>query len=368
MSVFKRGNVWWFEYEFCGARIRESARTKSRTLAIDVERQHRRKREESAGEVKRHKVVLFSVAAKAWLNGGPHWSDSTREIYTRKLRHLLPVFGKKLITDIENDDIAAFQRNRKRSNAAASEINKECAVLRMILRKHRIWHQLAIDYRPLREAETIGKALSADEMMRLLKAARNSRSQSIYPAIVLLQNTGLRVSELRTMQWRQVDMTERCVTVGKAKTRGGEGRMVPLNQEAFSALAEWRENFSDPLPEHFVFPSERYGLKGFEGMKSGMVAVWDRDPNRPIGSWKTAWGICRRVAKVDCRLHDLRHTFVSRLAEGQNPDQTIMALAGHVSRKMMERYSHVRNEAKRKAVEGLCAGPIAGDSMAFREQ
>jgi hypothetical protein len=51
----------------------------------------------------------------------------------------------------------------------------------------------------------------------------------------------------------------------------------------------------------------------------------------------------------------LRHTFVSRLAEGQNPDQTIMALAGHVSRKMMERYSHVRNEAKRRAVEGLNA-------------
>ena len=138
--------------------------------------------------------------------------------------------------------------------------------------------------------------------------------------------------------------------------------MVPLNRDAFAALIEWRQNFDDALPSHFVFPSERYGLKGDKGVKSGMVAVWDRNPNKPIGSWKTAWGVCRKAAKVECRLHDLRHTFVSRLAEGQTTDQTIMALAGHLSRKMMERYSHVRNDAKRKAVEALNVGVILAES------
>ena len=59
------------------------------------------------------------------------------------------------------------------------------------------------------------------------------------------------------------------------------------------------------------------------------------------------------MAKVACRFHDLRHTFISRLAESQCSDSTVMALAGHVSRKMMERYSHIRNEAKRQAVENL---------------
>jgi hypothetical protein len=53
----------------------------------------------------------------------------------------------------------------------------------------------------------------------------------------------------------------------------------------------------------------------------------------------------------ECLLNDLRHTFVSRLADAQTLDQTVMALAGHMSRKMMERFSHVRNEAKRKAVD-----------------
>jgi hypothetical protein len=76
-------------------------------------------------------------------------------------------------------------------------------------------------------------------------------------------------------------------------------------------------------------------------------------PDVAIGSWKVAWTAARTKAGVACRWHDLRHTFVSKMAEGQASDATIMALAGHLSRKMMERYSHVRNEAKRIAISAL---------------
>jgi len=69
--------------------------------------------------------------------------------------------------------------------------------------------------------------------------------------------------------------------------------------------------------------------------------------------WKVAWESARKTAKVVCRFHDLRHTFISRLAESQASDSTVMALAGHVSRAMMERYSHIRMEAKRRAVDDL---------------
>jgi hypothetical protein len=49
----------------------------------------------------------------------------------------------------------------------------------------------------------------------------------------------------------------------------------------------------------------------------------------------------------------MRHTFVSKMAEGQASDATIMGLAGHLSRKMMEKYSHTGNEAKRMAISAL---------------
>src|SRR6516164_10933762 len=53
------------------------------------------------------------------------------------------------------------------------------------------------------------------------------------------------------------------------------------------------------------------------------------------------------------RFHDLRHHAITELAESQASDATIMAIAGHVSRQMLEHYSHVRLDLKRKALEAL---------------
>jgi hypothetical protein len=58
------------------------------------------------------------------------------------------------------------------------------------------------------------------------------------------------------------------------------------------------------------------------------------------------------------RFHDLRHHAITELAESQASDQTIMAIAGHVSQEMLARYSHVRTEARRQAVSALSAKPI----------
>jgi Phage integrase family len=56
------------------------------------------------------------------------------------------------------------------------------------------------------------------------------------------------------------------------------------------------------------------------------------------------------------RFHDLRHHAITELAESQASDQTIMSVAGHVSQRMLARYSHVRMEAKRQALEALSKG------------
>ncbi len=54
-----------------------------------------------------------------------------------------------------------------------------------------------------------------------------------------------------------------------------------------------------------------------------------------------------------CRLHDLRHTAATKMAEAGIPESTMLALMGHMSRAMLERYSHIRMAAKREAVEAL---------------
>jgi integrase len=77
------------------------------------------------------------------------------------------------------------------------------------------------------------------------------------------------------------------------------------------------------------------------------------DPEKPATAIKTAWNSIREAAGVRCRFHDLRHTACTKMAEAGVPEATMKALMGHMSAAMLERYSHVREEAKRAAVEFL---------------
>ena len=137
--------------------------------------------------------------------------------------------------------------------------------------------------------------------------------------------------------------------MGKSKSDAGEGRTIPLNGSLFSALlkhAQWYTNrFGTITPEWFIFPG-RIGKP-----KKGEPRPYD--PSRPVTSLKTAWRTVKKAADVSGRFHDTRHTLITELCESGAGDQTIMDIAGHVSRQMMARYSHIRMEAKRRALEAI---------------
>src|SRR6266705_4203916 len=78
------------------------------------------------------------------------------------------------------------------------------------------------------------------------------------------------------------------------------------------------------------------------------------DPTRPMSGWRSAWRKIRDAAGLrGLRFHDLRHQAITELAESGLSDQTIMSIAGHVSRQMLDHYSHIRTDAKRQAVKCL---------------
>ena len=64
---------------------------------------------------------------------------------------------------------------------------------------------------------------------------------------------------------------------------------------------------------------------------------------------------------TDIALRDNRHTLVTELAESGAGDEVIMSIASHVSRAMLSRYSHVRMEAKRRALDEIAARQCAAD-------
>jgi integrase len=163
---------------------------------------------------------------------------------------------------------------------------------------------------------------------------------------MLALNTGERDSEIRSLQWDRVDLAKAVLTVGDSKTEAGEGRTIPLNSALLKAMVEyatWYTNrFGTIQPKWYVFP---FGKPR------------PTDPTRPMVTLKTSWGNVRKNAGVSGRWHDNRHTLVTDLAESGAGDETIRQIAGHVSKRMLKHYSHIRMEAKRKALEAIVPKP-----------
>jgi integrase len=196
-----------------------------------------------------------------------------------------------------------------------------------------------------------GRAYTADEKARMLGEAAMLRSKNMYPALVVDLNCGLRDKELRELQWQQIDLAhKKTLTVGKSKTTAGTGRVIPLNHTVLVALeahAAWYiRRFGECRPEWYVFPAGK-------GQPN--------DPTHPVTTLRTAWTKVRKNAKVVGRWHDNRHTLVTELSESGAGDEVIMSIAGHVSRAMLSRYSHVRMEAKRRALDEIATRQRAAD-------
>lgn len=174
-------------------------------------------------------------------------------------------------------------------------------------------------------------------------AARKPGWQIARCAAVLTLNTTMRGCELKSLKWRDVDLFERVLTIHRQGTKTDAGaRVIPLNRDAVLALAELKdrgENLAAAGLEHFILPACEHG---------------HIQPDKPMKGWRTAWRSLTRAAGLQgLRPHDLRHHVITELSEKGLGEETIMSLAGHVSREMLSHYSHIRLQAKRRAVEAL---------------
>lgn len=87
MSIFRRGGIYWYEFVFSGSRIRESARSKSKTIAREAERQRRRELEEVINRIpKRRRMPLFKIAAEEWILGLSGLADKSVAAYRQYMK------------------------------------------------------------------------------------------------------------------------------------------------------------------------------------------------------------------------------------------------------------------------------------------
>jgi integrase len=364
MSVFKNGKFYHYEFKLDRRRHRGSTGTADRDEAVREESRQRERLEKSYSQVieeegrKQRRKTIQQATDDFLVEYKLKHESPTFAVYA--LGHVTAHLGKKLVVEITPTVVKGYQTARLAEKAGPKSINNEVLLLLRLcgeqgeLIRSRLKREKAMK---LATPPSPGRAYSNDEKARMLAEAAKLRSKNMYPALVLDLNCGLRDKELRELRWRQIDLVhKKQLTVGKSKTDAGTGRVIPLNDTvrvALEAHAAWYiRRFKECKPEWYVFPAGQ---------------AQPNDPTRPVTSLKTAWTKVRKNANVVGRWHDNRHTLVTELAESGAGDEVIMSIAGHVSRAMLSRYSHVRMEAKRRALDEIAARQRAADEKRQQE-
>ena len=259
----KGSKVWWYDFEFNGQRIRESTKSKSKTVAADAQRARRRELEENFNGIKKRDPpkTFSAAAAETLLAVRSKLSRNSLNIHTRNIGTLNPLVGKKLLSNISMQDIETITSDCLAHGDSNRYINMKIGTLRYILRRYKQWEHLGKDYKKLKERTDCGKELSLDEEKRLLEACRASASRGLYTAVTLGLYAGMRRDEVRLLRWSQIDLEIEYLTIGDSKTTNREGRIVPLIGPALEAMKAWASLFPGRLPTHYVFPKERYAVK-----------------------------------------------------------------------------------------------------------
>lgn len=346
----KKQAVWWYHFTFAGRRIQESSKSTRKTIAQDAERNRRLELERGFNNIedrRAERIRTVSEVATKFLEDYKLRNPRSVTFVEYALDHVRARLGACMVVDITDAVVRDYQTARLKAKAAPKTINDEVGILLRILGEQGDYIRAKLKRERSLKLKSIGqrvaRAFTPEEKTAMLAAAKARRSPAIYPALVLALNAGLRDAEIRGLQWERVNLRDAVLTVGASKTEAGEGRTIPLNADALAALVEhskwFLKRFGAMRPEYYIFPFGK---------------PQPTDPTRPARTFKTAWAKVKEAAGATGRWHDNRHTFITDLAEsGEASDETIRDLAGHVSKQMLKHYSHIRMEAKRRAVDAL---------------
>lgn len=327
MGIYKRGNVYWIDfYDQNRKRIQESSQSSHRRDAESL--YALRKSEALRG--------IYKQPVKIWLGEfGERYMEHAK-INKRSwlrdeqmLNHLCAFFGKERpLTEVTPMEIEGYKLQR-RGKVADSTVNRELALLKRMFNLAITW-DLFLGLNPVRkvkffrEVNTGIRVLSPQEEEKLLQNAIPYLQDLIRFAL----NTGLRIGEIFSLRWSNVDLQKGILTVFASKTQ--TIREIPMNSETRKVLEAWWLSKKN----EGVFYNPQTG-KPFVDLKGGFALA------------------CQKAGIVDVTWHTLRHTFASRLVNSGVDIVTVKELLGHSSISVTMRYAHTNIDSKRTAVEKL---------------
>jgi len=184
--------------------------------------------------------------------------------------------------------------------------------------------------------ETVVHPPSAEDVGAILRGA----ATHVRIALVLCTDAGLRAGEVRGLEWQDVDLQARMLTVRqtiyhghKDTPKSGHERQVPLTSRLYELLSEAAKRphrLADPVAPN---------VKG---------KVWG-EPSL----LHALHGVLTKLGMAKVRVHDLRHHFVTEAFKAGGGAPTVRDLAGHKHMHVTARYAHSDDEAKRAVIAAL---------------
>ncbi len=152
----------------------------------------------------------------------------------------------------------------------------------------------------------------------------------------------MRGVEIKHLRRKDIDLDAKALHIRKSKNEGSK-RVLPLNDAALGAVKMMIER-ADELghTESRPLPLVREPASQIRPDEAG-----DASGTQPGARLRDEAGL------RGLRFHDLRHTVVTRLLEAGEPDHVVESITGHLSRRMLEHYSHIRLSAKKAALDRL---------------
>jgi len=334
-------NIWWIRYADATGRIR---REKAGTRGAAIKLYQKRKTEVLQGkklpENLRAPLVGFAELTKDALA----YSKAHKRSYgddVIRMEKVLATFRGRSAESITPRELERFlAENAEENDWAPATINRYRALLSLVYRlgieNGKVKDNPARLVKHRQENNARVRYLSAEEETRLRAYIQATYPDHI-PELDLALHTGMRLGEMYSLTWENVNMSRKVLTILRSKN--GEKRHVALNATALSALAELRKRSDGTGPV----------VRNLDGEPFGGPRYWFEPALPKAKIRRFSW-------------HCLRHTFASRLVMAGVDLRTVQELMGHKSIEMTVRYSHLAPKHTLAAVELLTATESANST------
>jgi integrase/recombinase XerC len=257
------------------------------------------------------------------------YSPQTLVRYRHDLLRLVEYAQKNHVTDwtaLRSDAVRNFIAREHRAGSAPRTLQTRLSACRslfkFLLRRGELKNDPAAGVRAPKAPRKLPQVLDVDEMHRLVEIPTASADSKRDRAILeLLYSSGLRISELTGLHWRDLDLSDASVRViGK----GRKTRIVPVGTKALEALRELRELDQVTSEDEPVF-------RGRNGAPITPQKVRER-----MKLWAEHQGVTRRVYP-----HLMRHSFASHMLESSGDLRAVQELLGHADIATTQIYTHL---------------------------